>query len=306
MNRRSEVGLADAVRVMRTLPRREWADALATIGYDFVDSRRDRRSPRDRAGDAEPGGVRLEDTLTTVESDLDVDQLPLPPPTRRAGLPQPEPPASGTTAISLERDPPRSFLRRRSNHDPVLPPDTAAPILAAITRSRRGSGGVDVAELTRRIARVRPIAPLPMRTRLRLASRILVFIDDSETMAAFGDDWRPLIDAWRTIMPAESVERHQCPHRLTALLNEVRLRPDDLVVVVTDLGIPPQARLDRRDQTVWERLALAAAEAAAHLIVLVPYPPDRWPVGIADHVPIVQWDPAVSVADIRRANEATQ
>jgi hypothetical protein len=56
----------------------------------------------------------------------------------------------------------------------------------------------------------------------------------------------------------------------------------------------------------WRSFGERIRAAGCHPIALVPYPPARWPAGLADVIDIVQWDRLTNVRRVRATLRATR
>lgn len=290
------VWYGDALRVMSHLPRQQWPEALAVLGYTLT-------GPSPTAADAEPrgasGGVRRGQTLATrrTESSTPLAELPLL--ARASSTAAVAAAASGGTFLPPEEPSARQPAPILALYDEPA----GRGLVAAILRALHSSGSPDVAALVRRVARGVPAAPLPRRARLRLPARIVVAVDTADTMRAYDDDLRALFEAIELTVDAESVVRVAITDAVADIVEAVEIGLGDVVLLVTDLGIPRSASPERASIRTWITLAEALIDRGAQPIALVPYPPLRWPQPVVDVMPVAQWDRTADVATIRRTHE---
>jgi hypothetical protein len=77
------------------------------------------------------------------------------------------------------------------------------------------------------------------------------------------------------------------------------------VVVLTDLGIGrPLLSDERASEEEWRKFAVLLDRGGCFPIALVPYHPDRWPIGLRPLMTIIQWDRDTSAASVQRALRA--
>jgi hypothetical protein len=115
------------------------------------------------------------------------------------------------------------------------------------------------------------------------ALRQVAGVDGVETLATEGDPTtvQPLAD--------DDADPDGRPYEPT---------PGRPVLVASDLGIGAPGAAGPRP---WLELAARARAAGCPLIVLVPYPPHRWPAWAREHLTLVQWDRPTTAATARRA-----
>jgi hypothetical protein len=70
------------------------------------------------------------------------------------------------------------------------------------------------------------------------------------------------------------------------------------VLALTDVGLGGRVAAPRDAVRDWRALARAVTAARSRLVLLVPYPPGRWPAGLP---PVVRWDRATSVREALEA-----
>lgn len=278
------VGPADALRVMATFPRDQWPLALAPLGFSMGETS-GARAASDLAA-ARGADVRLRTSISTAASTMtgaSLERLPLLP--RRASGPPTTTVRAGAWLAIEQLDQGDAV-----EISPLYDPAQSSSLVAALLRAVSGAGEPDVDVIVDRVARRRSVSPVPRRVRRRLPSRVVVAVDTADTMRAYDDDLPSLFDAVEMLVSPDQVERVALLDDVLALFETIELERDDVVLVITDLGIPRLSSPDRRDQRTWCSLAERARDRGAHPVALVPYPSHRWPAGVAAEWPIVRWD----------------
>ncbi|MGW4894847.1 hypothetical protein ACWEQL_21645 [Kitasatospora sp. NPDC004240] len=230
---------------------------------------------------------------------VSVDQLSLvsaPPRRARAPihslLPSPAP-VRGRTAPSLLR------------------PDHQRAILAQLAGAIRPGPDIDIPHLVELLATRQAVNEIPRKPARTTRSGVQLLLDMGPSMRPFLRDLHLLVRQLRSVTGQDEV----CvlrfagePDLVGDLDGEIRNRPYRppvsacAVLVATDAGIaagasgtPPPCRRD------WLALAHTVHGAGCPLILLVPYPPPRWPAWATRHLTLATWDRTTDVAGARRA-----
>jgi hypothetical protein len=125
----------------------------------------------------------------------------------------------------------------------------------------------------------------------RLGVRVL--LDHTAAMAPFRSDLRMLVDALRHVVGQESVTVSTTRGVLSPAASSDGVR----LLAATDLGVSlARSTISPRD---WIELARNTRAAGGSLVVLCPYPPERWPPWVA-HMAVVHWDRPTSVRTVQR------
>ena len=136
-----------------------------------------------------------------------------------------------------------------------------------------------------------------------------ILIDVGIGMQPFVGDTRQMVRAMRKVVGAEHVRVLtfvDCPSRgvlSEAYKDEAYRAPDNgaIVVAVSDLcGGGPHAAIREAEPESWLVVVRQVRDAGSTLVVLNPYPPDRWPARLAGRIPIIYWDRATRASDVRR------
>lgn len=170
-------------------------------------------------------------------------------------------------------------------------------------------GEVAILEAVQLIATGQAWRELPFEKIQSVSKGCQILVDTGLGMQPFAADTRQLVRSIRRAVGAEHVRVLtfvDCPSRgvLSETYNDERYRPPDngaTVVAISDLcfGGPRSAIRDAEPED-WLHVAKLVRDAASSLIVLNPYPPDRWPVLLATRIPIVHWHRTTRSSDVRR------
>jgi len=228
--------------------------------------------------------------------------LALPPLEPDSTQPLPEPgPESGAPALPEENDdePPPALPFR-----PLLPPRTAASVVAAAVRTWGPGSRIDERRTVDKLARGHPIREFPRRPRLSLNRGVQVLVDLGDALDPYGRDQQYVVDlVQRTVGPEATTvgSFENCPSRGVWMLPRpatLRGRP---VLVLTDLGLGgPLVQPARASVAEWCRYARARARAGSPVIALVPYPLDRAYRAASRRIAVVPWDRA-SISAVQNA-----
>jgi hypothetical protein len=177
---------------------------------------------------------------------------------------------------------------------------------AAISTS--APGGVDPARLVDRIARKRPIDPVPRLLRSTLARGARVMVDRGGGMSQFARDADAIVAQVHAVAGRERTEVLRFWHSPLRVGSSSRTgkaapppeggRP---VLALSDLGIAPAGTAPLGVAREWLDFEEAITGAGSALVVLVPYPEERWPVVLAERLTLVPWDRTTKLADVRWA-----
>ncbi len=172
-------------------------------------------------------------------------------------------------------------------------------LLALASRPARGQE-LDLEDIVARIASGQSVSPLRFRCERRLASHVQVLIDLGESMEPFGRDQRELVNDMVNAIGREVVSGlsfFDAPLRGAgtgpvsswgAYAPPPRGAP---VLALTDLGVGgPPIRRERAMPDEWLDLARLLRTRGSRLVALVPYPRQRWPLGLEREMRLVTWD----------------
>ncbi|WP_285713643.1 hypothetical protein [Erythrobacter oryzae] len=305
--------VADLAGALRALERLRPSSSAARIAIcagfrvELVEQREERPAPaansaspplapprRSEPGRPQPAPQRPEPRPTEIE------QLEAQPTARPQWLGKhtiPAPP--------LPEARPKSLPARPAGAQPcLLPLASRRSLLLELTARKAATGPLDLARLVDQVARGRQIGRLPRRAASHLPARILLLLDAGPGMDPFAADQLAFAAALRRAVGHERIRVLRFAGSIVwgprdpraaegAGLGEVQA--GDAIVILGDLGIGPRS------------LPLPAGELDAltakgcRVLVLNPYPPDRWPAAMGSSAVILHWHEALRSADLRKA-----
>jgi len=183
---------------------------------------------------------------------------------------------------SLARDRPPETADPAPVFRPLLPPTEARDRVVALASRERAVGPIDIAELVRSIALLRPSTEVPRLKRLRLRSEVWFIADESMVMTPFREDQEHLLELLvRMIGDGAVTVRYVFGDPGAALVDEMGRRsvPTDVFVLAfSDFGAG-ENRTQVRDAyaDAWVGLAATLGRAHSEIVGVTPYPPSRWP-----------------------------
>lgn len=178
-------------------------------------------------------------------------------------------------------------------------------MLAAALATRRPGGTLDLPRLIDAICRREPLRGLPRRAEETVALGCQLLLDYSGPMVPFWEDLNDLADQVRGILGAAATRVYGFDTRPTQARHwtpagEPRpWRPDGRpVLAATDLGI--QGRAQAAPAPDWAACAADCAQAGSSLILLIPWPADRWPRTFPPTATLIHWGPRTTAGMVRR------
>lgn len=233
---------------------------------------------------------------------------PLPTRSERLGEQRAAPPAwlgARTLPVAAPASPSAPGAGARSPADSLclLPGASRRTLLLEMTGTREADGALDVARLVHAVAMGRNITRLPRRPVRRLPPRIILLFDEGPGMDPFAADQLALARALRKVAGSDRVQTLCFTGSIAAGLRDPRtdstatLRPGpmDALVVTSDCGIARQYPAARR-----EDFAGLAAQGRK-VVILNPFPPDRWPPAPAGGPVMLHWHEGLQIGEVRRA-----
>ncbi|KYF56316.1 hypothetical protein BE04_08965, partial [Sorangium cellulosum] len=158
-------------------------------------------------------------------------------------------------------------------------------------------GGIDPIRLVDRVARKRPLEPVPHLIRQTLGRGVCVIVDRGAGMAPFARDAADVVARVRAVAGNERTEVVRfwhSPMRAGSSPGMVRQAPipqgGTPVLALSDLGIAPSGTAPRKLADDWLAFGRAVAAAGSALLVLVPYPEERWPRALSRELALIAWD----------------
>jgi hypothetical protein len=184
--------------------------------------------------------------------------------------------------------------------EPPLPSLKARAAMATVAATRRPSRRLDVPELVRRAARLKPLTPLPLVEELRTAPVVQLLDDRGEGMEPYVQDVRFLVRQIMDVAGRDRVERHTFvrtpldgvdPDPFSESVKRWKPIAGALVIAITDLGVGgPFDSPDRGTAREWRRVADTAARHGGVLRVLTPFGPDVTPAVVDELADVLSWD----------------
>lgn len=200
----------------------------------------------------------------------------------------------------------------------LLPEGTARHVLSAALGTTRPGGPVHLARLIDALCRREPLKVLPRRLETTLERGCDLLLDHSGSMVPFWEDLKDLTTQVGDLIGREATRVYSFDSRPTQArgwtpAGEPRpWRPDGRpVLVATDLGIqgrgapeslsgsPVRPHLARLDPD-WAKFARHCAKTGSPLILLIPWPEQRWPRAFAANATLVHWGPHTTAGMLRR------
>jgi hypothetical protein len=200
---------------------------------------------------------------------------------------------------------------RGGDPEPLLRPSTTPRLIEAMVATDAGDGELDLDVLVTALAARRRLEVLPRRPHPSLLHGVQLLVDVAEAMAPYGRDAEQVAAAVRTTVGTAMVRRLSfsgTPLRGAGTgsawtwTTYVPPPPGTPVLAVTELGMAPvPGRLVGPLQQSWLDLAELLSRRGSPLVVLTPFPPQRWPPPLVRALHLVHWDRSSTVARVGRA-----
>ncbi|MBK1649580.1 hypothetical protein [Rhabdochromatium marinum] len=188
----------------------------------------------------------------------------------------------------------------------LLPERTARHVLSAGLATTRATGRIDLGALIDAVCRRQPLRDLPRRREATLDRGCQLLLDYSSSMTPFWEDLRQLCEQVHEVVGAHATRVYSFDTQPTQARTwtpagePVPWRPDGRpVLAATDLGI--QGRAAAEPNPDWPMLAADCAKAGSPLILLIPWPAERWPRTFAPGATRIHWGPRTTAGMVRRA-----
>lgn len=188
----------------------------------------------------------------------------------------------------------------------LFPERTSRHLTAAALTTWRPGHAIDLPRLIAALAGRRLPRRLPRRPEPTLARGCQVILDYNQTMVPFWPDLDDLGRQVTAVVGAEASRLYGCDGdpRTAARWRPGRpaepWRPDGSpVLAATDFGT--LGRGGPRPHPGWDAVARACAAAGSPLLILIPWPPERWPRHLAGRPVLIHWSPDTGVGQVRRA-----
>ncbi|WP_437827913.1 hypothetical protein [Sorangium sp. So ce1153] len=193
---------------------------------------------------------------------------------------------------------------------PLFRPEWIRALIATAVARPEAQGPIDIERVVDHVARLRPMTALFRRRTPTVARGVQVLVDVSDGMAPFGRDAREMTEAVRLVVGLDGTD--VCYFEGSPLLVADESAPTELrdyrppregatVLAMSDLGIAPALSTDTDVTGAWLELADVLLRNRSALVVLVPYPEQRWPAALAKRLTLLPWDRPTGVARVRRA-----
>jgi hypothetical protein len=192
---------------------------------------------------------------------------------------------------------------------PLLDPLWERGVLIEAVGTPVAEGDILLLEAVERIARGEPLRDIPREKVQSVSKGCQMLIDTGAGMRPFARDARQLAGAvCRTVGAYHTRVLTFVDSPLQGVLtetydDEMYAPPENgaLVLAVSDLcrGGPGSA-IRQAEPADWLKLARIVRDAGSALVVLNPYPRERWPAQVTKQVPVVYWDRSTRTADVRR------
>ena len=179
-------------------------------------------------------------------------------------------------------------------------------ILAAALATRRVGLEIDAKSLIDRLCRREVVARLPYLCEPSLDKGCQLLLDYSATMVPFWEDLAGLVGQVQQVVSAQGTRAYSFDgqpteaFQWTAEGEQVPWAPDGSpVLAATDFGI--QGRLGKGSpSSAWTELIERCERSDSPLVILIPWPEQRWPLELGRYPKLVHWSPHTSAAMIRK------
>jgi hypothetical protein len=198
---------------------------------------------------------------------------------------------------------------------PLLDPLWERGILIEAIGTPVAEGDIALLEAVELIARGEPLRDIPREMMQSVSKGCQVLIDTGAGMRPFARDTRQFAGAVRKAVGAYHtrvltfVDSPLCGVLTETYDDEAYAPPENgaLVLAVSDLcrGGPGSA-IRHAEPADWLKLARIVRDAGSALVVLNPYPCERWPAQVTERIPVVYWDRSARTADVRRTRRRTR
>ena len=314
MTAETRVFLGDLVRALKQTgdSRGEnWNAIAAMLGFEFgkvrpagpISQRTQQQDPGQRViPPGEPRQPRAETGPSSSTEDIgelvefDLERSTSPPETFALDSVAPQP--------SVSAAPPR----------PLLDPLWQRGILIELAGPLEAAGDVAILEAVDLVARGAPLLDLPSLKIRGVSKGCHVLVDAGLGMQPFANDTAQIVNAIRKAVGSEHTRVLtfiDCPTTgvMTETFGDTQYTPPDngaMVLALTDIcsGGPRSAIRDAEPED-WLAVAKRIRDAGSDLLILNPYPPDRWPAQVKDRVAVVHWDTSTKAMDVRQARRRT-
>src|SRR5262245_58484805 len=210
---------------------------------------------------------------------------------------------------------PESSAKAMSTIQPLLDPLWERGILVEAVSTPVRQGDIDIIETVAMIARGRSLQDAPRQVIPSVSKGCHVLIDTGVGMQPFTEDTFQLVTAVRRTVGFAHTSVFtfmDCPTTgvLTETYEDSAYMPPEngcVVLALTDLcRAGPIGAVPEADLSDWLLVARRIRVTGSSLVVLNPYPPDRWPSELRRRIPILYWDRSTRTAAVRRIRRTRQ
>jgi hypothetical protein len=190
----------------------------------------------------------------------------------------------------------------------LFAPRRVRAILRELTTQALPSGQVDIAAAVALIARAEPIDRLPQRLVSSLGHSVQCLFDSGPALLPFTQDKQQLAATAARLLGEDRVRIADFlgdPLRGVRAQGRARWAPlhwparHSTLVVVADLGLGEGRAAVQA--AAWRRFLDDAAQRGLRTVLLIPYPPARWPAAARHFDIALTWDLASGVQALRRS-----
>jgi len=197
---------------------------------------------------------------------------------------------------------------------PLLDPLWQRGILIESAGTLEAAGDVAILEAVDLFARGAPLLDLPSLKIRGVSKGCQVLVDGGLGMQPFTNDTRQIVGAIRKAVGSEHTRVLtfiDCPTTgvMTETFGDMHYTPPDngaMVLALTDIcSGGPRSAIREAEPEDWLTVAKRIRDAGSDLLILNPYPPDRWPAQVRDRVAVLHWDTSTKAVDVRQTRRRT-
>jgi hypothetical protein len=306
----TRVFLGDLVRALKETgdSRGEnWSAIAAMLGFQFGET---------RASVPAPGGAQPQETNRQTVGPGAQRQPPA-----ETSAPSTNEDIGELVEFDLERStsPPESFVLDSAVPEspasapppprPLLDPLWQRGILIESAGTLDAGGDVAIFEAVDLFARGAPLLDLPALKIRGVSKGCQVLVDAGLGMQPFANDTGQIVGALRRAVGSEHTRVLtfiDCPTTgvMTESFGDTHYTPPDngaMVLALTDIcSGGPRSAFREAEPEDWLAVAKQIRDAGSDLLILNPYPPDRWPARVRDRIAVVHWDSSTRAVDVRQ------
>lgn len=203
-------------------------------------------------------------------------------------------------ALFAERS--ETEIARRS----LLPERTSRHIVSSALATLRVGQEIDIPKLIQAIGRRQIMVELPHRPDATLERGCQLLLDYGATMIPFWEDLSDLVRQVTDVVGQANIQAYSFDTLPTEAMHwtidgeRLPWQPDGRpVLIATDFGI--QGKSGRVPlNPAWLTFIERCDTAGSPLVILIPWPEQRWPADIGGYPHLVHWSPHTSAAMVKR------